>query len=165
MAFNYSTASLPRIFIVALFWASREGTGPASSHSFTLYQDSIVTSPLTSAGSCCPKPPSIEHSTSLLFPSNLVYVCVLDQFPDSEACRGIVKFLLFSDTSSQHKLDSLLGLDSYLHFLPLPLSLIPNKECSFLHNWTFPAQKLTYEVRRACMQDSPFDLTMPFLGI
>lgn len=62
VAFNYSTASLPRIFIVALFWASREGTGPASSHSFTLYQDSIVTSPLTSAGSCCPKPPTINRA-------------------------------------------------------------------------------------------------------
>lgn len=156
VAFNYSTAGLARIFITVLLWVSREGTSPASSHSFTLYQDSIVILPLTSAGSSCSKP-SMEHSTFLLFPSNLIYVCVLVQFPepDSDACRGTVKFLLFSDMSSQHKLDLLLCLHSHLHFLPLPLSLTPNKECSFLHNWMFPAQKLTYEVRRACMQDYP----------
>lgn len=86
----------------------------------------------------------MEHNTSLLFPSNLVYVCIVVQLPepDYDACRDTVKFLLFSVMSSLHKLNSPLGLDCYLTPLPLPLSLIPNKECSFLHNWMFPAQKL-----------------------
>lgn len=37
MAFTYSDAGLAPIFIVAWLWASRQGAGPASSHSFTLY--------------------------------------------------------------------------------------------------------------------------------
>lgn len=60
VAFVYSTASLLHIFIVALLWASKHGTNPASSHSFALHQDSIIISPLTLAGSSCPKPSTIN---------------------------------------------------------------------------------------------------------
>lgn len=56
VAFKYSIASLAHIFIMALLWTSRQGSGPAASHSFTLHQYSIIISLLTLAGSSCPKP-------------------------------------------------------------------------------------------------------------
>lgn len=112
VAFVYSTASLLRIFIVALLWASRQGTNPASSHSFALHQDSIIISPLTLAGSSCPKPSTINgarYISPLSFQPSHVWVFVQFPNPDSDACRDTGKFLLFSDMNSLHKLDSLLG--------------------------------------------------------
>lgn len=79
VAFVYSAANLARIFTVALLWASRQGTGPASSHSFTLHQDSIIISPLTLAGSSCPKPSTVNGAQYIsplsLQPSQCLSTC------------------------------------------------------------------------------------------
>lgn len=60
VAFTHSVAGVVPIFIVALLWVSRQGAGPASSHSFTLHQGSTPILPLTLAGSSCPKRPNIN---------------------------------------------------------------------------------------------------------
>lgn len=118
VAFVYSTATLSHIFIMALLWASRQGTSPASSHSFALHQDSIIISPLTLAGSSCPKPSTIngaQYISPLSLQPSHAWVLVQFPNPDSDARRDTGKFLLFSDMSSLHKLDSLLGLACYPH--------------------------------------------------
>lgn len=60
VALVYSPASLACIFIMALLWAPRRGSGPASSHSFALHQDSRIISPLTVAGCSCPTPSPVN---------------------------------------------------------------------------------------------------------
>ena len=66
VALVYSPASLARIFIMALLWAPRQGSGPASSHSFALHQDSRIISPLTVAGCSCPTPSPVNGAQLFL---------------------------------------------------------------------------------------------------
>ena len=95
VALVYSPASLAHIFIMALLWAPRRGSGPASSHSFALHQDSRIISPLTVAGCSYPIPSPINgavfspFSLSLL-PSQCLSVPVPK--PDSDALRDTVSF-------------------------------------------------------------------------
>lgn len=104
-------AGLAPIFIVAMLWASRQGAGPASSHSFTLHQDSKIISPLTLAGSSCPKPSTINGAKYILpFPlqtqlSSEYVLESLNSIPDAR------KDIVFRNEQSLHKLDSLLCLD------------------------------------------------------
>lgn len=77
-ALVYSPASLACIFIMALLWAPRRGSGPASSHSFALHQDSRIISPLTVAGCSCPTPSPVNGavvSPLSLPPPQLVSEC------------------------------------------------------------------------------------------
>ena len=73
VALVYSPASLARIFIMALLWAPRRGSGPASSHSFVLHQDSRIISPLTVAGCSCPIPSPINGAQFSLLSLSLSY--------------------------------------------------------------------------------------------
>ena len=154
VALVYSPASLACIFIMALLWAPRRGSGPASSHSFALHQDSRIISPLTVAGCSCPTPSPVNGAQLSLLSLSLPptqRLSVPVPKPESDALRDTVSFSCFLNEWSAKA-----GFTPWLRLLPHPspllLTLTPNKEHSLLHNWMFPAQKLTHEVRRACVQ-------------